>query len=94
MMRFEWDSNKAEINRVKHSIGFDEATTIFGDPLALTFDDLDHSEGEPRYLTYGISAKNTPLVVAHTDRGDRIRIISARRMTRRERRGHEHYGKR
>ena len=94
MMRFEWDPNKAETNQVKHSISFDEATTVFGDPLALTFDDLDHSEGEQRFLTFGISAKNTPLVVAHTDRGDRIRIISARRMTRRERRGHEHYGKR
>ncbi len=94
MMRFEWDPNKAETNQGKHSISFDEATTVFGDPLALTFDDLDHSEGEQRFLTFGISAKNTPLVVAHTDRGDRIRIISARRMTRRERRDHEQYRER
>ena len=93
MMRFEWDLNKAEINQAKHGIRFDEATTVFGDPLALTFDDPDHSEAEPRYLTFGISAKNRPLVVAHTDRGDIIRLISARRMTRRERRDHEQYGK-
>jgi len=94
MMRFEWDLNKAEINQAKHGIRFDEATTVFGDPLALTFDDPDHSEAEPRYLTFGIFTKNRPLVVAHTDRGDLIRLISARRMTRRERRDHEQYGKR
>ena len=94
MMRVEWDPNKAETNQAKHGISFDDATTVFGDPLALTFDDPDHSEGEHRFLTVGISAKNRPLVVAHTDSGNVIRIISARRMTRRERRDHEQYGKR
>ena len=93
-MRFEWDPNKAEINKAKHGVSFDEATTVFGDPLALTFGDPDHSEGEFRYLTFGVSSTNEPLVVAHTDRGDTIRIISGRRMTRRERRDHEHYGER
>jgi uncharacterized DUF497 family protein len=67
---------------------------VFGDPLALTFDDVEHSEGEPRYLTFGVSSGSRALVVAHTARGDKIRIISARAMTPRERRDYEQYGQR
>ena len=93
-MRFEWDAAKAKGNEEKHGVTFDEATTVFGDPLALTFDDVEHSEGEPRYLTFGLSSGNRALVVAHTSRGDNIRIISARVMTPRERRGYDQYGQR
>ena len=90
-MNFEWDAQKAEGNQAKHGVDFDEATTVFGDPLALTFDDLDHSDEENRFLTFGISSRNRPLVVAHTFRGDTIRIISARRMTPRELKDYEQY---
>ena len=90
-MRFEWDPEKAELNREKHRVTFEEATTVFGDPLALTFDDPDHSAGEQRFLTFGTAATGKALVVSHTDRGDTIRIISAREMTRRERRTYEQY---
>jgi hypothetical protein len=93
-MHFEWDAAKATGNEEKHGVTFDEAATVFGDPLALTFDDAEHSEGERRYLTFGISSNNRALVVAHTARGDNIRIISARVMTPRERRGYEQYGQR
>jgi uncharacterized DUF497 family protein len=78
--------------RRKHGVTFDEATTVFGDPLALTFDDVEHSEDEPRFLTFGISSGNRALVVAHTARGDNIRIISARAMTPSERRDYEQFG--
>jgi uncharacterized DUF497 family protein len=91
-MRFEWDAAKAKGNKEKHGVSFDEATTVFGDPLALTFDDVEHSEGEPRYLTFGLSSRTRALVVAHTARGDNIRIISVRAMTPRERRSYEQYG--
>ena len=67
---------------------------VFGDPLALTFDDVEHSVGEARHLTFGITSNNRALVVAHTSRGDNIRIISARAMTPRERRDYEQYGQR
>jgi uncharacterized DUF497 family protein len=93
-MHFEWDATKAQGNAQKHGVTFDEAATVFGDPLALTFDDVEHSEGEPRYLTFGISSGNRALVVAHTARGDNIRIISSRAMTSRERRDYEQYGQR
>jgi uncharacterized DUF497 family protein len=88
-MKFEWDANKAISNQLKHGVSFEEAATVFGDPLARTFDDVDHSLEEARYLTFGLSLANRLLVVAHTSRGDTIRIISARRMTPRERRDHE-----
>lgn len=84
-MEFEWDGKKAIANVKKHGIGFHEAATIFGDPLALTFPDPDHSRTEPRFLTFGLSQANRVLVVSHTDRGHTIRIISARRMNKRER---------
>lgn len=93
-MHFEWDAAKSKRNANKHGVTFGEATTAFGDPLALTFDDLEHSIGEQRFLTFGISAGNRALVVAHTARGDTIRIISARLMTPRERREYEQYGQR
>ena len=93
-MQFEWDAAKSQGNARKHGVTFDEAATVFGDPLALTFDDVEHSEGEPRYLTFGVSSGNRALVVAHTARGDKIRIISARAMTPRERRDYEQYGQR
>jgi uncharacterized protein len=93
-MHFEWDAAKAKGNEQKHGVTFDEATTVFGDPLALTFDDVEHSADERRYLTFGVSNDNRGLVVAHTSRGDTIRIISARTMTPRERRDYEQYGQR
>jgi uncharacterized DUF497 family protein len=88
-MKFEWDEAKAAANQRKHSVSFHEASTIFGDPLAITFDDPDHSIGEQRYLTFGLSRLNRLLVVAHTERTDRIRIISARVATRQEKRIYE-----
>ena len=93
-MHFEWDSTKSKRNENKHGVTFDEATTVFGDPLALTFDDIDHSVDEQRFLTFGVSVRNRVLVVAHIARGDIIRIISARPMMPRERRDYEQYGQR
>lgn len=88
-MEFEWDPDKAGRNLAKHGVSFPEAATVFGDPLALTYYDPDHSEDEDRYLTFGQSSSGRFLVVSHTDRDDRIRIISARTMTRRERKSYE-----
>jgi hypothetical protein len=84
-MEFEWDAKKAFENEQKHGVLFQEAATVFGDPLAITFNDPDHSEHEERYITFGVSSSKRPLVVSHVDRGERIRIISARTMTRKER---------
>ena len=80
-MEFEWDPRKAAANVRKHGVYFEEAMTIFGDPLAVTFDDPDHAAGERRCLTFGMSAKNRLLVVVHTERRGRARIINARRAT-------------
>ena len=88
-MEFEWDERKAEGNLKKHGVSFHEAGTVFGDPMAITFHDSEHSEDEPRFLTFGLSRANRLLVVAHTDRGHRVRILSARSMTRHERRIYE-----
>jgi uncharacterized DUF497 family protein len=88
-MKFEWDEEKATANQRKHKVSFHEASTIFGDPLAITFDDPDHSIGEQRFLTFGLSRLNRLLIVAHTERADRIRIISARIATRQEKRIYE-----
>jgi uncharacterized DUF497 family protein len=85
-MDFEWDSRKDIANRHKHGIEFREATTVFGDPLAMTFPDEDHSLSERRFLTIGSSISGQVLVVAHTENPEIIRIISARPVTRRERR--------
>ncbi|MDR4505949.1 MAG: BrnT family toxin [Candidatus Scalindua sp.] len=84
-MEFEWDKKKAASNEIKHGVSFQEAGTIFGDPLALTYNDPDHSINENRYITFGISRLGKNLVVSHTERGDKTRIISARQMTKNER---------
>jgi uncharacterized DUF497 family protein len=83
-MDFEWDPDKAARNLDKHGVSFHDAATVFGDPLALTFADPDHSDEEDRYLTFGQSSIGDLLVVSHTDRDDRTRIIGARRAGRKE----------
>ena len=84
-MRFEWDPRKAAANLAKHGVSFEEAATVFGDPLAITIPDPLHSVGESRFVTIGRSSKALLIVLVHTDR-DVVRIISARRATPRERR--------
>jgi len=86
---FEWDENKAKRNFSKHNVSFEEASTIFGDPLSVTIDDPVHSHEEERFVTVGRSVKHKLLVVVHIDRGDRIRIISARKATYNERKSYE-----
>jgi uncharacterized protein len=81
---YEWDSGKATANLKKHQVAFAEAATVFLDPLAVTYQDPDHSEGEHRYVTVGESSRRRVILVAHLDWGNRIRIISARRATRKE----------
>jgi uncharacterized DUF497 family protein len=88
-VRFEWDRKKALANAEKHGVTFDEAVTVFRDPLAATFDDPDHSRGERRFITVGYSGQGRLLVVCHTERRDAVRVISARRATARERKRHE-----
>jgi uncharacterized DUF497 family protein len=88
-MRFEWDENKATGNLLKHGVSFEEATTVFGDPLSDTFDDPDHSSGERRFIIIGTSERGKMLVVTHTDDGETVRIISAREPTRGEREFYE-----
>jgi uncharacterized protein len=88
-VRFEWDPAKAALNLAKHGVSFDEASTVFGDPLAGTIFDPQHSGEEPRFITIGLSTRRRLITVAHTERHDGIRIISARRATRRERRRYE-----
>ena len=84
-MEFEWDQRKAKSNLKKHGISFQEAATLFGDALAITFDDPGHSINEHRLLTFGLSSTGKRLIVSHTKRGDSMRIISARLMTKQER---------
>jgi uncharacterized DUF497 family protein len=88
-MRFEWDAPKAAQNVRRHGIQFEEALTVFSDPLSMTFRDPDHSIGEPRFVTIGYSVQGALLLVCHTDRGPVVRIISARIATRREKKRHE-----
>jgi uncharacterized DUF497 family protein len=88
-MRFEWDGNKGASNLRKHRVSFEEALTMFYDPLAATFDDPDHSQDESRLVTVGYSARGRLLVVCHVERGGTVRLISARRATPRERKRHE-----
>ena len=88
-LEFEWDSRKAAANRRKHGVTFEEAATVFGDPLALVFSDEDHSIGEQREIMIGHSDRHQLLLVAFTERGGKIRIISARQVTNRERRDYE-----
>ena len=80
-MRFEWDPKKGEANLRKHGVSFDEASTVFGDPLAATVPDPDHSAEEARFITMGQAASQLLVVVVHVDRDETVRIISARRPT-------------
>ena len=91
-MQFEWSPEKAESNVAKHGVSFNEAITVFRDPLSYTFDDPDHSDEELRFLTFGLAITGKLLVVSHTDREDRVRVISARELTKRERKFYERGG--
>lgn len=88
-MEFEWDPLKAEDNLKKHGVDFTEAATVFGDPLSITYSDPDHSLDEDRYIIIGSSSANRLLIVAHTDRDESTRLISAREVTSRERKLYE-----
>lgn len=88
-MEFEWNPDKSKANLKKHGISFHEASTVFGDPLAITFNDPDHSIREHRSLTFGYSRLSQLLVVVHTERHGKTRIIGARRATRQERKIYE-----
>lgn len=88
-MDFGWDPRKAAINLRKHGVSFTEAGTVFGDELAITVPDPDHSDDEDRFITIGWSSRRRLLMISHTDRGNRIRIISARELTRNERKAYE-----
>jgi len=88
-MQFEWDSTKAARNLVKHAVSFDEAATVFGDPLAVTIPDPDHSLDEDRFLTTGLSSEQRLMVVSHVYREGRIRIIMARDASGKERKQYE-----
>jgi len=84
-MNFDWDPQKAENNFKKHGVSFEEAKTIFDDPLYLDFYDPDHSKNEHRYLIVGRSSQERLLIVSYTERGEKLRLISARQVTQRER---------
>ena len=86
---FEWDVNKARSNLAKHGVPFEEAATVFGDPLSLTIPDPAHSRVENRFIIIGQSHQRELLVVVHTERGDNVRVISARRANKRERKAYE-----
>ena len=88
-MDFEWDDAKAALNESKHGVSFTEAMTVFGDLLSLTGYDPNHSGDEDRFLTMGMSATGRLLLVSHTDRGEKVRIISVREANRRERKDYE-----
>jgi uncharacterized protein len=85
VQNFEWDESKATRNLRKHGVSFEEAASVFSDPLAYTFSDPDHSVGEERLLTFGYSRSGQLLAVIHSERARAIRIISARNVTRHER---------
>ncbi len=89
MLSFTWDRDKATANLRKHRVDFEDAASAFGAPLSITIPDPDHSLGEERWLLIGLSAGGRLLVVAHTERDDEIRIISARQATRPERQTYE-----
>ena len=88
-LTFEWDANKAAVNTIKHGVSFEEAATAFGDPLSITVADPDHSIDESRFVLIGRTVRDQIVVVVHTERGDNIRIISARLATRRESKDYE-----
>ena len=91
-MVFTWDDNKAVGNVRKHGVSFEEASTIFHDPLSSTIEDPDHSRDEDRFITVGESSRGRLLVVAHVDRGGAVRLISARAATSAEARKYEEAG--
>ena len=88
-MEFGWDAEKARQNLNKHAVSFQEAATVFGDALSATFHDPDHSASEDRFITIGTSVSGRLLILSHADRQDRVRIISARKATRKERKLYE-----
>lgn len=88
-LHFEWDENKSRTNLDKHGVSFEEATTVFGDPMSLTIPDPVHSLVEDRFIILGRSNQQRLVVVSHTERGHNIRIISARPASRRERKTYE-----
>jgi uncharacterized DUF497 family protein len=88
-MKFEWDNEKAARNLAKHGVSFDEAATAFADPLYLDFFDPDHSELEKRYIRVGCTDQHRIVVASYTERGDLIRLISARPATKTERQAYE-----
>lgn len=88
-MKFEWDNNKAVSNFSKHGVSFDEAKTVFDDPLYVDFYDPDHSDDEKRYLIVGESNLGRLLIVSYTERKEAIRVISVRKVTRSEREAYE-----
>ncbi len=91
MLLFEWDPKKAQSNEQKHGITFDEASSIFADTLSLTIHDPLHSENEERFIIIGVSSKKRILTVVHTERGDNLRIISARKATKKEKLYYENH---
>ena len=88
-MEFDWDGNKAEANLSKHGVSFDEAKTVFDDPLYIDFYDPDYSDEEDRYIIIGESQQRRLLIVSYTERDHKIRLISAREVTKREREDYE-----
>ena len=88
-MEFEWDENKDAANLLKHGVSFNEAKTVFNDPLYIFFDDPEHSVYEQRFIILGESIQKRMLMVAYTERDNIIRLISARRATPKERRYYE-----
>jgi len=88
-LHFEWDEAEARSNLAKHGVSFEEASTVFGDPLSLTIPDPAHSQREDHWIVLGHSHQRKLLVVVHTERGDNIRIISARCASRHERKNYE-----
>ena len=88
-MKFEWDPQKADSNLRKHGVSFQEGASVLADPLSVTYHDPDHSVAEFRFITVGMSHVGRVLMVAHTDRRDSVRIISARPTTRQEQRHYE-----
>ena len=88
-LEFEWDPRKAEANLKRHEVSFDDATTVFQDPLSITISDPDHSETEDRFIDIGTAHLGELLVVSYAERRDKIRIISARRATSAERKNYE-----
>lgn len=89
-MDFEWNREKAEINSRKHGVYFEEASSVFGDSLSITYPDPKHSIDEERFIMIGLSDKRRILVISHAHRGETVRIISARLATKREQRFYEH----